>query len=252
MKIVAIIQARLNSKRLPNKTFAFIVGFPLIWHVVNRIKKSKMINQIVIATSNQKSDDKLIDWCINNGIKYFRGSEDNVLERFYFASSKFKADVVVRITADDPFKDPLIIDDVIKLLIRENLDFAYNNNPPSFPEGLDAEVFTFFALEYAWKNVKESFEQEHLTQYLYRHPQLFRQKNYFNEKDFSYLRWTIDSEEDLKMTREVYKRLFKVNDVFLTKEILELLKNEPWIQEINRNVERSAMYRTGSIYEKIY
>jgi len=251
MKIVAIIQARLNSTRLPNKIFTDIEGYPLIWHVVNRIKKSERINVIVLSTTNQNSDDKLVEWCINSGIQYFRGSEDNVLERFYFTSLSVKADIIVRITADDPFKDPRIIDEVIEMLMREKLDFAYNNNPTTFPEGLDTEVFTLSALETAWKSAQESFEQEHLTQFLYRNPQLIKQKNLLNDKDLSFLRWTIDHEEDLKMTREVYKKLFKDNNVFSTKEILQLLKNEPWIQEINRNVERSTMYKSEKIDEKI-
>jgi len=250
MKTVAIIQARLNSTRLPNKTFIDIEGYPLIWHVINRIKKSERINEIVIATSNQNTDDKLVEWCINAGIQYFRGSEDNVLERFYFAALAMKADVIVRITADDPFKDPQIIDNVIELLMREGLDFSYNNYPPSFPEGLDTEVFTFSALEVSWRNAKDPIEKEHITQYLYRNPLKFKQKNFSNDKDLSHLRWTIDYEEDLTMAREVYKKLFIDNNVFLTNEILDLLKSEPWIQKLNSNVERSIMYKTEKTNEK--
>jgi spore coat polysaccharide biosynthesis protein SpsF len=241
--ITAIIQARVNSSRLPNKIFADINGKPLIWHVVNRLKFSKKINNIVLATSLNKLDDSLEKWSQENNIGLFRGSENNVLERFYFASKKQPTEVVVRITADDPFKDPQIIDEVIGLLEKNNLDFAYNNNPPSFPEGLDTEVFTIQALEKAYLNSKDEFEQEHVTQYFYRNSGLFKQMNLQYHENISSLRWTIDREEDLTMTRLVYKNLFKDAEIFNMSDILELLKRDPSIAKINAEVERSTMYK---------
>jgi spore coat polysaccharide biosynthesis protein SpsF len=241
--ITAIIQARVNSTRLPNKVFAKIEGYPLIWHVINRIKKSKKIDNIIIATSDNILDDVIENWCLENAIQCYRGSESNVLERFYFAASKMKAKIIVRITADDPFKDPEIIDGVIYMLEKENLDFAYNNNPPSFPEGLDIEVFTYGALKFAFESSKDSFEQEHVTQYFYRNKNLFKQKNFSFIKDISHFRWTIDREKDLEMTREIYRHLFKKNNIFLLEEILNLLEEQPWIAEINSEIERSDMYK---------
>ena len=146
MNIVAIIQARLGSTRFPEKVFANLVGKPLIWHIINRLKYSQKINTIVLATTNTGRDDELAKWAEIESVNLYRGSENNVLERFYFAAKQYSADIIVRITADDPFKEPMIIDKVIEKLLSEKLDFAYNNNPPTFPEGLDTEVFTFKAI----------------------------------------------------------------------------------------------------------
>jgi len=248
--ITAIIQARANSNRLPNKIFSEIEGFPLLWHVVNRLRKSTMVSRIIVATTETAVDNKVVDWCNNNRVDFFRGSENNVLERFYQAAKLYKADYIARITADDPFKDPEIIDAVAKLLINNNLDFAYNNSPPTFPEGLDTEIFTFSALEKAYTNSEDPFEKEHLTQYFYRHPDDFVQKNFSYKEDISNLRWTIDRLEDLEMVKVIYKKLFPQKNVFLLNDILDLLKLEPWIIELNTKVERSAMYKNLRSYEE--
>lgn len=241
--ILGIIQARQGSTRLPNKTLVEIEGRPLLWHIINRIKSSKLINEIVVATTTNKIDNKLEDWLKNNNLNFYRGSENNVLERFYFAAKQYNPTLIVRITADDPFKDPSIIDSVIEMLLKENLDFAYNNNPPTFPEGLDTEVFTFSSLERAYHESKDPFEQEHVTQYFYRHPEKFKQKNFSYKDNISHLRWTIDKEEDLKMAKEVYNELFHTKNIFLMNDILELLQKKPHIASINSNVERSTMYK---------
>lgn len=242
MRIVAIIQARMQSTRLPGKVLTDICGKPLIWHIINRVKKSKRINDYVLATSLNPADNRLAEWAVGDKVKVFRGSEQNVLARYYDAAVFSNAEIVVRITADDPFKDPVILDEVIDMLLIDNLDFAYNNNPPSFPEGLDCEVFTFQALQQAFQHAKDDFEKEHVTQYFYRHPGDFRQKNLQYHTDLSSLRWTIDTEDDLKMAKEVYESLFKESKVFGFAEILELIKKKPYIASMNKDVKRSAMY----------
>jgi len=243
MKIVAVIQARLGSTRFPGKVFADLSGKPLIWHVIERIKFSKFINEIVLATTTNPIDNELAEWAQKNDIKCFRGSENNVLERFYFAAKKYDATVVVRITADDPFKDPKIIDSVITMLVNNNLQFAYNNNPPTFPEGLDTEVFLFSSLERAYKESNDDFEKEHVTQYFYRHPELFKQENIFNHTNLSYLRWTIDTEMDYKMVKKIYSELYLDGKIFYFQDIISFLNKHPEISKININVERSEMYK---------
>lgn len=240
--IAAIIQARTSSTRLPNKVFRNLCGKPLIWHVVNRLKTSRKINKIILATTVSKSDDILEQWAQENDVSSFRGSENDVLERYYRAAKEFSAETIVRITADDPFKDSLIIDQVIELFEGENLDFAYNNNPPTFPEGLDTEVFSFMALEKAQKYSNDLFEREHVTQYFYRNPNIFRQKCLKNPKDLSFFRWTIDTQEDWNMAEAVYKRLFLTNENFNMSDILALIDKEPEIAKINSSVKRSTMY----------
>jgi len=242
MRIVAIIQARMQSTRLPGKVLTDICGYPLIWHISNRVKKSKRITNLVLATSNNKADDALERWAKQNAIDVYRGSEQNVLERYYGAAVYSNADIIVRITADDPFKDPAILDQVIDLLVTKHLDFAYNNKPPTFPEGLDCEVFTMKALKVAYENATDDFEKEHVTQHFYRNPQQFTQDNFQYEKNISSLRWTIDTEDDLKMAKEVYNHLFKENEVFLMRDILDLIEQKPYIPLINQNVSRSTMY----------
>ncbi|MGB7958049.1 MAG: glycosyltransferase family protein [Minisyncoccia bacterium] len=244
--IAAIVQARMGSTRLPNKVLKDLCGRPLVWQVINRVKASRKIDKIILATTQNPNDAALENWAGENDIPCYRGSEDDVLDRFYNAARLFKADVIVRITPDDPFKDPAIIDQVIDLFEEEKLDFAYNNKPATFPEGLDTEVFSFQALERAWTEAKDPFEREHVTQYFYRHPELFRQKCLIHPEDLSYLRWTIDTQKDWDMAEMVYKELFPSNSHFSMADILELLRRRPEIALVNADEKRSAMYNKGT------
>jgi spore coat polysaccharide biosynthesis protein SpsF len=239
----AIIQARTGSTRLPNKVFSEIVGKPLIWHIVNRLKYSKEIDRIIIATTTNPNDDVLEAWAVKNKIDVYRGSENDVLDRYFQAAKTYKIDIVVRITADDPFKDPKIIDSVIRLLKERSLDFAYNNSPPSFPEGIDTEVFTYRSIEVASQQSSDPFEREHVTQYFYRNPQSFRQANYPYAIDISNLRLTLDTEPDLQLTKDIYNDLYSEGSIFYLDDILKLFEKKPYLREINLNVERSAMYK---------
>ncbi|HEX6914776.1 MAG TPA: glycosyltransferase family protein [Chitinophagaceae bacterium] len=241
-KVTAIVQARTGATRLPNKVFLPLAGRPLIWHVFDRLRYSKQIDEYVLATTTSKGDDALEQWARENNIPCFRGSEADVLARYYGAARSHQAEVIVRITADDPFKDPLVIDQVIGMFIQQGLDFAYNNKPPSFPEGLDTEVFSFEALKLAQEKSNDPFEREHVTQYFYRNPDDFKQSNLAYEKDLSYLRWTLDTAEDYAMVKLVYEKLYKEGAIFLMNDILALLEREPGIAEMNSGVKRSAMY----------
>ena len=147
MSVNAIIQARCGSTRFPNKVFADIDGKPLLWHSVNRLYAAKNIDEVIIATTVNSKDDQIEKWCKENDVKCYRGSENDVLNRYFSASKAFPSDVVVRITSDDPFKEPSVIDQVIAKLLTGDYDLVTNNFPPSFPEGFDCEAFTFKALE---------------------------------------------------------------------------------------------------------
>jgi spore coat polysaccharide biosynthesis protein SpsF len=241
--VVAIIQARNGSTRLPGKVLKDLLGKPLIHHICDRLKVSRQINNIIIATTKLDGDNQLQDWAEQNGFRCFRGSEDNVLSRFYYAATEVNADIIVRITADDPFKDSAIIDKVIEMLRKEKLDFACNNFPPSFPEGLDVEVFTYSALTVAFQNSCDAFEKEHVTQYFYRNPNLFKSKNYSNEEDVSYIRLTVDTINDFKLAEEIYNRLYINNEYFGFDKILNVFKSEPYLLKLNQNESRSAMYK---------
>lgn len=244
MTVNAIVQARCGSTRFPNKVFADIDSKPLLWHVVYRLKCAAMIDEIIIATTTNPNDDRIENWCRAESVKCFRGSEKDVLNRYYSASKAFPSDVIVRVTADDPFKEPEIIDRVIRKLIDENLDLATNNFPPSFPEGLDCEVFTFDVLELMEKSTQDLFEREHVTQYVYHHPEKFRIGNVVSGKQLSSYRWTIDNREDYEMVKAVYaNRRTGSTGVMLMDEILEIIKHNPEITSINAQVKRSAMYQ---------
>ena len=244
MSVNAIIQARCGSTRFPNKVFALIDGKPLIWHVVNRLKYATKIDAIIVATTVSEKDDKIEEWCKENNVHCFRGSEENVLNRYYSASEAFPSDYVVRITADDPFKEPKVIDAVITKLIEEGYDHVTNNLPPSFPEGLDCEAFKKSALDRSEKEAETAFEREHVTQYIYHHPEIFKIGNVSNGENLSYLRWTVDKDVDFEMVKAVYAHRNPANKgILLMDEILEILKTNPEIEKINSEVERSAMYK---------
>ncbi len=240
--ITAIIQARMSSTRLPGKVMLRFSGNTLLGHIIERLSYSKCITQVVVATTKNSSDDELVGWLKENNFNYFRGDESNVLDRYYESAKYCKAQHIARITSDDPFKDPQIIDDIAKLYFEKSLDFAYNNKPPSFAEGLDTEIFSFEALERANRNARDTFEREHVTQHFYRNPREFKQQNLVSSKDFSHLRWTIDTQQDLKMTELVYENLYKANQIFYANDILSLIERKPEIPLINQNVKRSEMY----------
>ncbi len=244
MSVNAIIQARCGSTRFPNKVFALIDGKPLLWHVVNRLKHATKIDDIIVATTVSEKDDKIEEWCKENDVHCFRGSEDNVLNRYYSASEAFPSDYVVRITADDPFKEPKVIDAVVTKLIEDGYDHVTNNLPPSFPEGLDCEAFKKSALDRSEKEAETAFEREHVTQYIYHHPEIFKIGNVCNGENLSYLRWTVDKDVDFEMVKAVYAHRNPANKgILLMDEILDILKANPEIEKINSEVERSAMYK---------
>lgn len=242
-RIVAVIQARMGSTRLPGKTLRDLCGRPLLYHVVQRLKPSRFLDEIRVATTVENTDDPVIEFCQREGIPWTRGSRDHVLERFWIAAREARAQVLVRITADDPFKDYRLVDQAVEVLLSAKLDFVYNNKPPSFPEGLDVEVFTFQALESAYKRSQDSFEHEHMTQFFFRHPEVFSSRGLVREgENLSHLRWTIDREDDWKMTQMVYEHFQERKSVFLTEDILDFLRQRPDISEINAKVPRSLGY----------
>ena len=244
MSVHAIIQARCGSTRFPDKVFAPVDGKPLLWHVVNRLTYARKIDDIIVATTVNPKDARIEDWCRENGVHCFRGSEEDVLNRYFSASEAFPSDYVVRITADDPFKEPAVIDAVIDKLIGEGYDHVTNNLPPTFPEGLDCEAFTKEALDRSEREAETAFEREHVTQYIYHHPELFRIGNVSSEVNRSSLRWTMDRAEDYEMVKAVYAhRAEGRTGILLMDEILDILEANPEIAAINAAVERSAMYQ---------
>ena len=242
MNIIAIIQARCNSSRLNNKVLADIDGKSLIERVVSRIKQVGIIDKVVLATSVSVSDNRLEEWCKNAKVDFFRGSESNVLERYYQCAKAFDANIVVRITADDPFKDPVVVSHAINLLVENNYDYVSNTIKPTYPEGIDIEVFRFESLEIAFKNATLASEKEHVTPYIWKNSIKFSLFNFEYKEDLSYLRWTIDYPEDLEFARAIYTKMRSKKEHFLMKDILCLLEKYPEIAKIQRSVIRNEGY----------
>jgi len=234
--IVGIVQARMGSTRLPGKTFKNIQGKPILEHIIDRIRRAKLIDKIVIATTFKEKDRVIAKFAKSHGIPCYLGSEEDVLDRVYHAAEKFDARIIVRITADDPFKDPDIIDKIVSryLEMSDDIDYVSNTVRPTYPLGLDVEVFSFESLRKAWAEANKPLEREHVTPYIWGHPKIFRLANVENDDDLSHLRWTLDTEDDLRFTREIYDCLYKKGRVFLMKEILDLLKDKPQLTNVNR------------------
>lgn len=241
--IIAIVQARIGSSRLSAKILKTLYDKSLLEHIVERIKASRKINTIVIATTLADSDDIVCEISRKIGVNFFRGSEDNVLDRFFHAARTYQADIVVRCTADDPFKDPVIIDKAIELLLEGKYDYCSNTIEPTYPEGLDIEVFTMSVLEQAYHEARLNSEKEHVTPYIWKNPQLFKIHNFKNDMDLSALRWTIDYENDHTFAKEIYKRLYPTKKIFLMNDILDILAKEPAIGKINNNITRNEGYK---------
>lgn len=243
-KTVAIFQARLGSSRLPGKTLIDIDGKPMLTHIIERVQHCIKIDDIVIATTTEPEELAIRKLAEDCGVKVFSGSKTDVLDRFYQTAKIVNADVIVRITADDPFKDPQIIDQFVTCF-QENLEFDFvgeEENNPTFPEGLAVSVFSFQALERAWREAELSSEREHVIPYILKNPHKFNIGVKQNSKDLSHYRWTVDYEEDIQFTREVYKRLNQ-KEIFLMQDILDLLDREPWLKTINQGIARNEGYK---------
>lgn len=240
--IVAIVQARMGSTRLPGKVLKEVSGHPLLWHVVDRLKKAKKLDRIVVATSIGPSDDSVSDLCEKEDILCYRGSEDDVLDRYYGAAKHFNADTIVRITADCPLIDPCLLDEVVEVYLKKGCDYASNTIDRTYPDGLDVEVFSFQTLEKASLHAIMASEREHVTPYIWKNPHLFNICQVTQECDLSRLRWTVDQPQDLEFIRAVYKHLYQPKKIFLTKDILRLIKEHPEFQDINQGFKRNEGY----------
>jgi spore coat polysaccharide biosynthesis protein SpsF (cytidylyltransferase family) len=228
-KIGAIIQARTGSTRLPGKVLMNIGNKPMLWHIIERLKYSKKISEIILAIPDNKQNDILEKFAKQNGIKYYRGSEENVLSRYYETAKKFKCDIVVRITSDCPLIDPFVVDNIINKQIEKKFDYTSNTIKRTFPKGLDTEVFGFKILEMAFNQAEGKYEKEHVTPYIYEHPEFFRLQSVEAEEIIRHpeFRLTVDVKNDLELIREIYKVLYHPFKIFCTEEIINLFNRKP-------------------------
>jgi spore coat polysaccharide biosynthesis protein SpsF len=241
MQTVALIQARMSSSRLPGKVLRDIAGQPMLLRVVHRARQAKSLDLTAVITSEGADDDVIEGLCTENNVACFRGSLDDVLDRYYRAAIHFQADAVVRLTADCPLLDPKIVDKVVHTFQHGGFDYVSNALECTYPDGLDTEIFRFAALERAWKGARLRSEREHVTAYMYNHPELFRVGSVTQAEDLSALRWTVDTSRDLEFVRTVYS-FFPDGDFGMT-DILRVMREHPELTEINADQRRNEGYQ---------
>ena len=229
-----IIQARMGSTRLKGKVLQKISNDEvLLSFLINQIKTSKSLENIVVATTNLKEDDILVDFLKSYDVEIFRGNSENVLDRFYQCAQKFNFSNVVRLTADNPLIDPSIIDSVVEKFFARKYDYLSNTHPRTFPQGNDVEIFSFKTLEKTWNNATKLYEKEHVTPYIYNNLSLFKIENFSKTTDYSNLRYTVDHPNDLKLVQQIVDKI--QHRPILFNDIISLLKIEPNLFSINKD-----------------
>jgi len=237
MTVGCIIQARMGSSRLPGKVLMNVENEKsVLYYVINQLRYSKLIEKIIVATTDLKEDDKIVECCNSLDVDYFRGDLENVLDRYYQCAKKYSISTIVRIPSDKPLIDPEIVDRVIEFFNSHEYDYITNFLPLTFPSGTEVEVFSFEAIQTAWKNAELPSEKEHVTSFLYNHKDRFKIFNVINDENLSQYRWAIDRIEDLALVREIVSKIKK--RPILMKDVIELLKKEPQLVDINKNVSR--------------
>jgi spore coat polysaccharide biosynthesis protein SpsF len=238
-RTVAIVQARLGSTRLPRKVLLDLEGEPMLARVVHRVQRTRNVDAVIIATTTESRDDELAQLCKERGWTCSRGSEQDVLDRYYVAAREADADTIVRITSDCPLIDPGVVDAVISKLQETAADYASNVSPRTFPRGLDTEAFTFSTLEKLWREDRNPAWREHVTTLVHKAPEQFRAASVVSDEDCSGERWTVDTPEDLELVRRIYRHFG--NDDFGWKDGLALMRQHPDWAALNRHIEQKKV-----------
>jgi len=241
MNIVAITQSRMGSTRLPGKVLKKVNDKTLLDYQLDSLKKSKLLTQIVVATTTESTDDEIVQLCKKRDQAYFRGSENNVLERYYLTAKQFEADVVVRITSDCPLIDVEIVDNIIKQFMGNEIDYASNTLERTYPRGMDTEVFSMNALEKAYNEASEQSELEHVTPYIYFHPQLFKLLSIENDINYSKYRWTVDTDEDFELIEKLILLLSSQHKEINLNNLLNAMEQHKEWYFINSHIEQKKL-----------
>ena len=248
-RIDCVVQARIGSSRLPGKVMAKADSEHIVFdYLINQLKHSKFIEKIIIATTTNKEDDLIVEFAKKNQIEFFRGNENDVLDRYYQCAKNFSSNNILRVTSDNPLVDPTVIDDLIINYQKIGCDYASNNLIRTYPFGIDAEIFSFNTLEKTWKNAILPSEREHVSPYMKKNSNIFKQFNLKNKIKVPMLRLTIDREEDLKLFRIVISKISE--RPILMNNIIELYNNEPKLFEINSHIDSLEGYNKSIKYDK--
>ncbi|HEY9619561.1 MAG TPA: glycosyltransferase family protein [Crinalium sp.] len=246
MKTAAIIQARMGSTRLPGKVLKRLCDKTVLAHVISRVQNCPLVDEVIVATTTSEEDNAIVLEAEKYKAKWFRGSEHDVLERYYLAAKEYGIEVIIRITSDCPLFDPAILFDLLSYFQDETtqglrIDYLSNTLNRTYPIGLDAEVFTFEALEEAFLRASQPYEREHVTPYIYQHPLIFSLHNQSNDEDLSSYRWTLDTKEDFQFIQVIYEALYRHNCLFTTDEILDFLTENPELIKINSHIKQKQL-----------
>lgn len=242
MRIAALIQARMGSTRLPGKVMMDVEGRPVLGRVLDQVRCCKKIDQVVVATTVNLKDDAVVDFCAKEKVAYFRGSENDVLDRYFQAAMEARADHIVRITSDCPLIAPDISDQVITKHLREGADYTSNTLEGTYPRGWDIEIFTYHAIARAVREARDPAEKEHVTPYFYRHPELFKLASVeaigtFHRPD---IRICVDTQEDLDLIRKIYQEL-KSFPIKKGHAIIDLFDRKPELLKINASIRQKSV-----------
>lgn len=244
MKALIIVQARMTSTRLPGKVLLPLAGEPMLARLIERLRRVRRANGIVVATTTNATDDPIAALCAQLDVPCHRGSEQDVLSRYADAARLYGADVVVRITADCPLIDPALIDQLIETYEEGDSDYVSNMLPPTWPYGMAVEVFSAAALAQAHAEATQAAEREHVTPFLYWHPERYRLRNVASPVDLSRHRWTVDTPEDYELVRRLFDHLMPTQPQFTQADVLALLDQHPdWIA-INQHVRQKPATET--------
>ena len=240
MKKLIIVQARMTSTRLPGKVMKVVCGKPLLEHLIDRLKRVKYADRIVIATTVNETDDIIVELCEKLDISYYRGSEEDVLGRYYETAVEYGGDIIIRITSDCPVIDPEVVDYLINFFTNniEKYDYVSNTLERSYPKGMDAEIVSFKALKEAHFNAYDPFDREHVTPFIKKRPQQFRLYNILYKTDMSRCRWTLDTPEDLELISKIFESLYYQNTFFSLNDIFSLMERKLEWAAINAHIEQ--------------
>lgn len=241
LPVAIIVQVRMGATRLPGKPLLKVIGKPLIYYLAERLKQSKLNLPLIFATSTNQKDDPLVEALDQQKLKVFRGSEEDVLSRYYQAATQFNIETIIRITGDCPLIDPDLIDQAVSVFVKSSYDYYSNTIKRTYPRGMDIEIFSYSALKKAYENSTQLTEKEHVTPYIYRHPELFQLGEMLNIGDSSSYRLTVDTPEDFELIRRILGRLYPKNPQFRLVDILKLLHQEPEWVKINQHIEQKKI-----------
>lgn len=249
--IAAFVQARYSSTRLPGKVLKTILGKPMLELQLERLRASRLVDRIVVVTSTTPEDRRIVDLCDRIGVDVFCGSLDNVLDRFYQAAVAFHPDHIVRLTGDCPLIDAKAIDDMLRLYLDSGCDYGTNCMPVTYPDGLDAEVFTFAALHTAHREAFLPSHLEHISVFFEQAPERFKTMNLACDRDLSALRWTVDEPEDFEFVRNVFEALHPGKPMFDMDDVLKLLEARPELASLNDRFARNEGLAKSMQQDKI-